>query len=132
MRLRRPLTALLVFTTVGLFVELLLTRHWDGFWQVAPLVLLGLILPVAAVRVPPRAAQIVMASCILSGLAGTVLHTWGKMEFALERNAGLEGWALVRETVKGTSPPILAPGAMIAIGLLGLLTISREGRHDVA
>ena len=126
----RRLKALLVFTTVGLIAELLLTRHWDGFWQIVPLVLLGLGLGAAVVRVHARALQAVMALCILSGIAGTVLHVRGKVEFALERNPALEGWALVRETLKGTSPPILAPGAMIAIGLLGLLTVSKEDEEE--
>src|SRR5688572_9121101 len=131
MMLKRRLALLLLFTTVGLLAELLLTKHWDGFWQVVPLPLLVLGVAVATVPLPARVVQAVMALGILSGVVGTVLHTRGKMEFALERNPALTGMALIRETLKGTSPPILAPGAMIAIGLLGLLTLSKPDRPTV-
>ena len=123
--LRRRLVALLVFTALGMLAELLLTRHWDGFWQVVPLVLLVLAL-VVLVPVNQRVVRGVMALCIASGVIGAWLHARGKAEFALERNPALSGWALVRETLKGSSPPLLAPGAMIAIGLLGLLAAQRD------
>lgn len=130
MTIRRRVVWLLVFTSAGLIAELLLTKHWDGAWQVVPLVLLGLGLVVVPARATARVVQGVMGLFILSGLAGTFLHCRGKVEFALERNPALTGWALVRETLKGTSPPILAPGAMIAIGLLGLAAVSKENGNE--
>lgn len=130
MTIRRQVVWLLVFSSVGLIAELLLTRHWDGVWQVAPLVLLGLGLLVVGARATARVVQGVMGLFILSGLVGSFLHYRGKIEFALERNPALKGWALVRETLKGASPPILAPGAMIAIGLLGLVAVSRDNGNE--
>lgn len=130
MTIRRQVVWLLVFTSVGLIVELLLTKHWDGIWQVVPLVLLGLGLLVVMGRATARVVQGVMGLFILSGLVGSFLHYRGKFEFAVERNPALKGWALVRETLKGTSPPILAPGAMIAIGLLGLVAVAKENGNE--
>jgi len=130
MTIRRQVVWLLVFSSVGLIAELVLIRHWDGVWQVVPLALLGLGLLVVAVRASTRVMRGVMGLFILSGLVGTFLHYLGKVEFALERNQALTGWALIRETLKGTSPPILAPGAMIAIGLLGLMAVSKDDRQE--
>lgn len=122
------LRALFLFSAAGLLAELLLSKHWDGVWQVAPLVLLaGGFVEIAGPMNPTRVRG-VMALFILSGLAGAVLHYWGKVEFALERNPSLAGWEFVRETLKGTSPPILAPGAMIALGLLGLILAAKPDR----
>ncbi|MSR05887.1 MAG: hypothetical protein EXR93_02270 [Gemmatimonadetes bacterium] len=126
--MHRRLHLLLVFSIVGMLAELLLTKHWDGVWQVVPLVLLGAGLVVALVGASTGLTRSLMALFILSGLVGTLLHYKGKLEFALERNQSLSGFALVRETLKGTSPPILAPGAMIAIGLLGLIAGTKQDR----
>ena len=68
-----------------------------------------------------RVFQVMMILFILSGLTGLVLHFQGKMEFKLETNPSLNGMALFWETIKGaTLPPVLAPGVMIQLGLLGL------------
>jgi hypothetical protein len=55
----------------------------------------------------------------LSGITGMALHYRAKSEFALERDPSLSGVALLREAVEGSTPPLLAPGAMIALGILG-------------
>jgi hypothetical protein len=62
-----------------------------------------------------------MFLCLLSGVAGLYLHYDARVEFKLELNPSLAGWDLFWRTVKGpTMPPVLAPGAMIQIALLGL------------
>ncbi len=125
--IRRFLLAILALGFAGTAAELLLAKHTEDAWQWAPLVLLGLglVLLPAAARRPTRASvgafRALMALFLLSGAIGTFLHCRAKAEFALERNADLRGTALLREAVlKGTNPPLLAPGAMIALGLLGL------------
>lgn len=117
----RRLRGLFAFTALGLLAELLLTAHWADAWQALPLALLPLGLLVLVVPVNRPVVWGTMTLLILAGLGGIALHYRGKVEFALERNQALGGWALVRESLKGTSPPILAPGAMIALGLLGLV-----------
>jgi hypothetical protein len=114
-----------------MLAELLLSRHWDGQIQSSPLMLLvaGLVV-VAAARTPPRLLGGVMVLFVLNGLAGIVLHYIGKAAFVIERNPAMAGWALMRETIfKGAQPPILAPGAMIALGLLGLIIVQRENER---
>jgi hypothetical protein len=70
-----------------------------------------------------------MVSFILSGGIGIVLHYRGKAGFALERNPSLTGTALLKEAIlKGTNPPLLAPGTMITLGLLGLAWIYAHSR----
>jgi len=126
------LRGLFLFSAAGLLAELLLSKHWEGLWQVSPLVLLAVALLAVAGRMDPRLVRGVMALVIVSGLVGTALHYKGKIDFARERSAALTGWALVGETLKGTSPPILAPGAMIAIGLLGLIVVYRDDERGTA
>jgi hypothetical protein len=61
-----------------------------------------------------------MGLCLLAGVAGVILHGKGNLEWALERDASLHGWALVWKILRGATP-LLAPGAMAQLGLLGLL-----------
>jgi len=41
--------------------------------------------------------------------------------FSLSRDPTLAGWALFRAAISAKAPPLLAPGAMIQLGLLGLV-----------
>jgi hypothetical protein len=61
-----------------------------------------------------------MVLFILSGAVGLFLHYDGKVEFRLESNPSLAGWALFKEAMVGAVPPALAPAAMAHFGLLGL------------
>ena len=124
----RYVLAILVFSIVGTAAELVLARHYDTPWKIAPLALFGVALfAIVMALLRPGNGTIgafrgIMLLFVISGAIGVVLHYQGKAEFALERNKSLGGWALLRETVlKGTSPPLLAPGTMIALGLLGLV-----------
>jgi hypothetical protein len=38
----------------------------------------------------------------------------------MESNPSLAGWDLVWQAIGGKTPPLLAPGAMIQLGLVGL------------
>jgi hypothetical protein len=48
------------------------------------------------------------------------LHFQVNMEFQLEMDPALAGMALFRTAILAKSPPALAPGAMIQLGLIGL------------
>jgi hypothetical protein len=61
-----------------------------------------------------------MIAFVASGLAGVYFHFQGSAEFKLEGNPSLRGWALFWEAIRGKTPPLLAPGAMIQLGLIGL------------
>ena len=128
---RRALLAILVLGIVGTGVELLLLKHTDGFWQIAPLVLMGLALLVLAAHalVPSpstiRALQAIMGIFLLSGAAGVLLHYRGNAEWELERMASLSGFDLFRHAIMGATPT-LAPGTMAQLGLVGLLYTYRH------
>jgi hypothetical protein len=129
--LRRALLALVAITAGGLVAELLLLEHWDSPTQYIPLVLLVLVLGVAAsaawraTRGVLRALQALMVLCLVAGAVGVLLHYRGNVEWELEREGALHGWALFTEAVRGATPA-LAPGAMAQLGLLGLVATWRH------
>ena len=124
--MRRTLLVILVLGLAGTEVELLLLKHTDGFWQVVPLVLMGLaLLALLALALVPslatiRAVQVLMGTFVLSGAAGILLHYRGNTEWELERMASLSGFDLFRHAIMGATPT-LAPGTMVQLGLVGLL-----------
>ena len=123
--MRRLLLALLFLGLVGTGAELLLLQHTESLWELIPLVLIGLTLVILTwhvmVQRPAsiRALQGTMGLFLIAGFAGLVLHYQSNMEFKLETNPSLAGWALFWAVLTGKSPPALAPGAMIQLGLLG-------------
>ncbi len=129
--LRRLLLLLVLFGAAGLVAELLLLEHWDDPWQWTPLVLLGLVLAVGGLlarRPVPgllRAFRALMGACLAAGVLGVYLHYRGNVEFELERDPTLAGFALLWEAVRGATPA-LAPGALAQLGLLGLLYVFRH------
>lgn len=124
--LRRMVLALFVMGAAGTIAELLLAKHTEDGIQWIPIVLLAASLLALTVQGALRhrpgvlGLRAVLVLCIASGGVGTVLHYRAKAEFALERHPDLAGVRLFREAMKGKNPPLLAPGAMIALGLLGL------------
>ena len=129
--IRPLLLALVVFTAVGLVPELLLLKHYDSILQLIPFAVLLAILVSAALawrRPGPgtiAALRAVMWLCVLTGIAGVVLHAKGNWEWALERDDTLHGWPLVWKILRGATP-LLAPGAMAQLGLLGLVYTYRH------
>lgn len=129
--LRRALLGVLAVGLAGTLAELLLLGHWEDAWQWVPLALLGAGLVAVAwharQRGPAslRVLQAVMAACVAAGVLGVVLHYRGNAEFELERVPELTGWPLFREAMTGATPA-LAPGAMVQLGLLGLLYAFRH------
>jgi hypothetical protein len=125
--MHRLLLALLIIGLVGMGAELLLLRHTETVWELIPLVLIGWSLVTLAWlgisrgRGSVRALQATMGLFLIAGLAGFALHYQANMEFRLETNPSLSGWALLWAVLSGKTPPVLAPGAMIQLGLLGLV-----------
>ena len=123
--LRQLVFGLIVFGMLGLLVELVLLEHYEDWEQWIPLVLLAAGLVDAAVvfrRASPgtlRWFRGLMVVYVLVGGLGLYFHLSGNMEFALERDATLSGLRLLLKSVHGGTP-ILAPGAITQLGLLGL------------
>ena len=124
--LRRILLVTFLLSIVGTASELLLVGHIEDVWQLVPLILFGLSLVVLAWEqfgggaTSIRAHQGLMILYIASGVVGLALHYKANAEFELEMYPDLGGFALVWKAIQGASPPSLAPGAMDALGLLGL------------
>jgi hypothetical protein len=131
--MRRMLLAIFLFGTLSAGVELLLLGHTESLWQWVPLVLVvsslvALILHAAFRRAASvRVFQSTMFLFIISGCIGIWQHYQAKVEFKLETNPALSGMELLGEVMTGaTVPPVLAPGMMIQMGLLGLAYVYRH------
>jgi hypothetical protein len=126
-RMRMMVFAVLMLGMAGTLGELLLTSHTEDFRQWAPVALLGLAMPavaLAAIRPAPWSValtRVLMVLFIAAGLLGTWFHYESNAEFAVELSPGLSGFALMAEALTRPTPPPLAPGTMIMLGLLGLI-----------
>ena len=124
--LRRLLMAILLLGLSGSGTELLLLQHHEDWKQWIPLGLIAGALLVllwhalAAGRKSVRALQFVMSLFILAGLVGVALHFQSTLEFQREIDPSLEGWKLVLKALQAKAPPVLAPGVMMQLGLVGL------------
>ena len=123
---RRILLGILLLGVIGLSAELLLLKHTEDASQWIPLALNGLTIVMSAVvwfkptTGTIRLFQLVMLLMIISGGVGMYLHLQANVEFQLEMDATLSGWALLKKSVVAKAPPALAPGAMMQLGLIGL------------
>lgn len=123
---RRVLLLVLLLGVIGTAVELILLGHTEDLWQWEPLVLFAVGLPtllwhaVAGSTWSRRLLVTVMSIFTASGILGVILHYRGNVEFELEMVPALQGMSLFREAMTGATP-VLAPGAMIQLGLIGLL-----------
>ena len=126
-RMRMMLFAVLFMGMAGTAAELLLTSHTEDGWQKLPvgLLLWGMvILPVVAFnpkRISVALMRALMVLFILAGALGTWFHYESNAEFAVELTPGLSGFALMKASLTRPTPPPLAPGTMIMLGLLGLI-----------
>ncbi|HEX5107241.1 MAG TPA: hypothetical protein VFV95_02285 [Vicinamibacterales bacterium] len=140
--LRRLLLFTLLIGTIGMGTELLFIGHVEGAFQLTPVALLaaGFFVTcwcaVVPGRVAARAVQALMILFLISGLLGVGLHVRGNVEFARETYPDMSRAELVRRTVTGATP-VLAPGSMLLLGLVGLAFMYHHpslaaggGHHD--
>ena len=123
---RRYLLYILLFGAVGLLAELYLLDHDEEFRQWIPLVLLaggamaGSWLAARPGVAAVRTFRALAAAWIPAGLLGVYFHFQSNVEFELELHPDSGGLELFLESLGGAMPS-LAPGAMISLGLLGIL-----------
>jgi cation transport ATPase len=123
--LRRFVLVILVLGMLGTAAELALTSHTEDLAQWIPLLLIlaaFLVLGWHALdrrRTSLRVFRWTMVLFVISGVAGIVLHYQAKAEFQMEMDPSLDGAALFWQAIRTISPPALAPGVMIQLGLLG-------------
>ena len=129
--LRRFLLAVLMLGVIGMATELLFIGHVDGPLQLIPVTVLGCgLLALGWLALAPggasvRAVQSTMAAFVVAGGAGVALHVRGNAEFELEMRPQIARLELVRETLTGATP-VLAPGSMARLGLVGLAVTFRH------
>jgi len=134
--LRRGILAVFLLGCLGSAAELVLLGHDEDAKQFIPLVLFGLALALIAAfaasgsRAVLRAFQATMVLFVGAGLAGAWLHFQANREFQVEVDPSLSGWALVSKALQAKTPPALAPGMMVQLGLLGLAYAYRHPRVD--
>lgn len=130
-RLRFLLLGLVAFGAAGLGVELVLLEHWTEPRQWIPLgLLVATLVLVPAVawrpgRTTVRIFRTVMVLVAVSGIAGALFHVQANAALELEIDAATRGAALAWAALGG-GVPSLAPGAMIQLGLLGILAVLRH------
>ncbi|MBC6409910.1 MAG: hypothetical protein GDA42_05545 [Ekhidna sp.] len=108
-----------LFLHVGLFLELLLIGHYESFWQLFPLISLGLglvsLFPGFNLLLPVKFFYLVT---IVSGVVGIFLHLKSNWEFEFEMYDGIGMMELTTKSFSGALP-VLAPGTLIPVGLMG-------------
>lgn len=120
------LLAILALGMIGSLTELILLKHSEDVYQWVPLVLLGAGLPALAWHGLSGSAlsawliRWLMCGFVAAGIAGVYFHYQGSAEFKLESQPKLAGMELFWAAIGAKAPPLLAPGAMVQLGLLGL------------
>jgi hypothetical protein len=124
--LRRILLGILFVGLAGLAIELLLLKHDEEATQLIPLALIALGFAVMAWHAVQEsvasvmAVQITMVLFIAAGLLGVYLHYQANVEFQREVDPSIAGRALLWKAMTARTPPALAPGSMVQLGLIGL------------
>jgi hypothetical protein len=124
--LRTVIFVVLIFGIGGLLAELLLIAHYEDATQWIPLVLLAVALVALAVDLvlargwTGLLVQLTMVLVVAAGALGIYFHFHGSREFQIEMDPQMRGAALVWHVMRAKSPPTLAPGSMVQLGILGL------------
>ncbi len=124
--LRHRLLVLFALGCTGLLAELWLIGHHEDLIQRLPLFLLALGLVSSLWALAGRGSwrlrwfELLSAGLVALGATGLWKHYQSNLASALEPAPDLTGTELVRQALAGEIP-VLAPGAVIFLGLLGLL-----------
>ena len=124
--LRKFILAILALGMAGSLTELILLKHSEDIFQWIPLALLGAGSAtlcwhgLGGNAVSARVLRWLMYGFIAAGVAGIYYHFQGSAEFKLESQPNLRGLALFWAAIGAKAPPLLALGAMVQLGLLGL------------
>ena len=112
--------------TIAVFVDLVLLSHYKDSNQLIPLTMAAAgLVGTAWAAVSPRhtavrSLQFLMLCFIGTGVIGITLHSKGGMARQRELDPSLAGQTLFWKVVAAPDPPVLSPGIMVQLGLLGL------------
>ena len=133
--IRKLLLGALTVGVIGTIGELILLRHFDKPAQWIPLAALATAVPIliwhasAPSAASVRTLQVLMLAFAVLGVVGVGFHYDGNVEFERELNPNERGWTFLRKTVAGATP-VLAPGSMVLLGLVGLAHAYRHPSAD--
>ena len=131
---------LLAVYFLGIFgtgIELVLLGHYAELPQLIPGGMILLAFAFLATWILTRARvvllvfQVLMFLFVASGALGIYLHYQSNVEFELEMNPSATGLELIWESLTGAMP-VLAPGTMVQLGLVGLLYTYRHPIFSVS
>src|SRR5262247_4546735 len=134
-RLRLWILAVLVLGLLGTVTELVLLSHYEQPVQLIPVVLIVLTLIVLVWHAIGRSTAslrvllVLMVLFVIASFAGFAAHFYGSAEFQLDLEPSLSTWALVGKVMRAKAPPLLAPGMMMQLGLLGLAYVFSDKRY---
>lgn len=129
--LRRLVLAVLLYGVLGTLAELYLLGHHEEWWQLVPLLLLGVAAPLIArcwalpSAATLRALQGLMLLFVIAGALGVYQHYTVNAEFEIEMYPSRAGFELFWESLKGATPA-LAPASLSWLGLVGLACTFRH------
>lgn len=130
--IRRSLLLLVCLACVATTTELWMMGHHEDPWQWAPLAVMtasviGALWVMATWSASAvRVFRVLMVVLMIAGAVGAVLHYRANMEFQLEMDPSLGGFALMEKILHAKAPPSLAPGNMALVGLIGLVAVWRS------
>lgn len=133
---RRWLTGVLLLGLAGTGVELVLLDHYEELWQLVPLVLIAVAIGALGWHLARRSVsslrvfQWTMALCVCAGLLGVGLHFRGAAEFQTDMDPSQSRWSLTKKVMRVKAPPVLAPGVLAQLGLLGLIVSYRAEQES--
>ena len=133
--LRLWILVVLVLGLLGTVTELVLLSHYEQPVQLVPVVLIVLALVVLIWHAIGRSAASLrvlsglMVLFVLASFAGFAAHFYGSAEFQLDLEQSPSNWELVEKVMRAKAPPLLAPGMMMQLGLLGLAYIYSDSRY---
>jgi hypothetical protein len=133
-RIRALLLVVVMVGTAGTLTELVLLSHYEDAYQMAPLALLAASLAAALLHaIHPSAGTVrvlqgAMTLCVAAAAAGMAFHFNGAAEFQLEIDPSLSWRQLFGKVVRAHAPPLLAPGSLLQLGLIGLIYTYRHPR----
>ena len=135
---RRCLLAILALGLAGTGVELVLLEHYESAVQFVPLVSVALAAGVLIWHLVKggaltiRALRATMLLFLVAGIAGVGFHFRGAAEFQMEIDPSQSGWDIFKKAMRAKAPPVLAPGLMVQLGLVGLVYAYRHPALDAS
>jgi hypothetical protein len=117
---------------LGTTTDLLLIEHYEDTLQLIPIGLAALAMAVVlwnaigSTLVSVRMLQAAMVLLLGAGAVGMTLHYRGAAAFQWEMDATQSSWDVFKKVIRAKAPPLMAPGAMVQLGLIGLVYTYRH------